>query len=177
MDTDNDYMPSHRLLASSLDWELTWGFTFDPPPVCRMHVRCFNLDGTPTIWLEGTGGVRAWEPASGCPPDVAAASRADLEIQRPEIERYWLRHMIADWAYLSMTVQLPHITLMAYPGTDRSFSRRFHLQRGLGILRPPAQADAYSLVAEPDPALLVGGAGIPERWRTRIPITPDMLWK
>ena len=170
----DDDLPSHRLLADSCGSELIWGYTYDPAPSPgRMHVRCFTADGTPAIWLEGPDGTRVWEPAPNCPPEIAAASRADIERQREEIERFWLTDMLTRWHGLTMTQDGPLITLMCYPGTAASFIRVIGLRQH--AVNPPIEPGSVALVATPVPALELW-ADRHRRWRSRIPLE-GLIWQ
>ena len=172
-------MPTHRLVANTSD-EGLWGFTVTagsdptPAPEPRLHVRCFNMDGTPKVYLEDRG-HRVWEPEPGFPADLERAVRADLELQRHQIETAWTKEMITTWAWLSLTQDGSRVTLIAYRGMPGMFIRTIDLQRDAGVLRPPTGAGEIALVAEPDPAIVVF-ADRPSRWQVTVPLA-GKLWR
>ena len=172
-------MPTHRLVANTSDENL-WGFTIEagsdpiPAPEPRMHVRCFTVDNTPKVYLEDRG-HRVWEPEPGFPPDLERVVRADLELQRHQIELAWTKEMITTWAWLSLTQDGAMVTLTAYRGAVGEFTRRLDLRRDASILRPPTRPGEIALVADPEPAVVVY-ADRPERWWVTVPLA-GKLWR
>lgn len=172
-------MPTHRLVANSSD-QGVWGFTVtagsdpSPAPEPRMHVRCFNLDGTPCVYLEDRG-RRVWEPEPGFPPDLERMVRGEIEIQRDQIEMAWAKEMIATWGWLDLEQDGAMVTLTAYRGTAENFNRVIDLRRDAGVLHPPAGEGEIALVAEPEPAIIVF-ADRPERWWVTVPLA-GVLWR
>ena len=172
-------MPTHRLVANTSDENL-WGFTIEagsdpiPAPEPRMHVRCFTVDNTPKVYLEDRG-HRVWEPEPGFPPDLERAVRADLEIQRHQIETAWTKEMIATWGWLDLEQDGAMVTLTAYRGTAENFNRVIDLRRDAGVLHPPTGDGEVALTAEPEPAVVVY-ADRPSRWQVRVPLA-GKLWR
>ena len=171
-------MPTHRLVANTSD-EGIWGFTVtagsDPSPVPepRMHVRAFNVDNTPCVYLEDRG-RRAWEPEPGFPPDLERTVRADLELQRHQIEMAWTKEMITTWGWLDFELDGSMVTLTAYRGMAGEFTRRLDLRRDANILRPPTGEGEILLASEPEPAIVIY-ADRPERWWVTVPLA-GVLW-
>lgn len=163
-------MPTHRLVANTSD-EGLWGFTVDPAPTSRMHVRCFTRDGTPTVLLEA-GGVRVWEPAPGFPPALERMVRGEIEIQRDQIERQWLVEMISRWGRLALEQDGSVVTLRAYPGTPAEFTRSLDLCRH--AVNPPTEPGEITLISDPEPALEMW-ADRPSKWRARVTLS-GRLW-
>ncbi len=172
-------MPTHRLVANTSDENL-WGFTVSagsaptPAPEPRMHVRCFTVDNTPKVYLEDRG-QRVWEPNIGFPPDLERAVRADLEIQRDQIETAWLKEMITTWGWLDLEQDGAMVTLTAYHGMQGMFKRTIDLRRDAGVLHPPRGDGEVMLVAEPEPAIVVY-ADRPARWWVTVPLV-RRLWQ
>lgn len=102
-----------------------WGWYSREEP--RMHLQTV---GRPRrnqykVWLERHG-QRVFEPVEKIPATVLKRLEAELQRSRMTIEDHWVELMIeARW--LECHVTLPHVTLVAYPGTPNRFARRIDL--------------------------------------------------
>ncbi len=172
---ENSDLPEYRIACEARGILLGW--QRDPPPAeGRLHLRALSGPHECLVYLETEGGGRrAWDVATGSTA-LAASIRVEIELDRPAVERQWLSDCIM-WGWISLSLQLPYLQLVVYGGTASRFERRLHVRRDLGLLRPPDQADAYSIVAEPEPAIVVGRPGMPSRWQTQVPIAPAMIWR
>ena len=171
-------MPTHRLVANTSD-EGIWGFTIEagsdpfPVPEPRLHVRAFNVDNTPKVYLEDRG-HRVWDPEPGFPPDLERSARGEIELQRHQIELAWTKEMITTWAWLSLTQDGAMVTLTAYRGAVGEFTRRLDLRRDCGVLHPPGGRGEILLASEPEAAIVIY-ADRPPQWQVRLPLA-GKLW-
>jgi len=174
-DIDDQNLPQLRIVTEARGVLLGW--RREPPPEPRMHIQALSGPHELLVYLESAnGGRRAWEVAVG-DRALADAIGAAAELDRPTIEAQWLAELLG-WGLISISrVEGCWLHLVVCACEETGFTRRLHLRRELSLLRPPDRADAYSLTGEPVPSILVCGVGMPARWRTRVPIRTEWIWR
>jgi hypothetical protein len=95
----------------------------------RMHVQTLDRKnfGLYKIWLERAG-KRVIEPAATIPAKVLKRVTTEIERVRQHIEGRWTTFMIES-GWIQLHVDLPEVTVTAYPHTPNKFTRRVNLQR------------------------------------------------
>jgi hypothetical protein len=114
-----------------------WGWYSREDP--RMHLQSVDGEHHYKVWLEEKG-KRVFQPDDSIPRKVLRSLQAEVTNQRQFVEDKWVRFMV-DQGWLDLHVDLPEITLVAYPKLPGKFARKVDLRawltpQQLATLRP-----------------------------------------
>jgi len=103
-----------------------WGWYSREDP--RMHLQTVDEEhrNLYKVWLEKRAS-RAFEPAGPIPAKVLKKLQAAVTARRRHIEGRWVIFMMKN-RWLQIHVSLPHVAILAYPGTANKFTRKVDLQ-------------------------------------------------
>lgn len=96
-----------------------WGWYSREDP--RVHLQIVDEPPHHKVWLEARG-KRVFEPVGNIPSKLLKPLHAYVQEHRQAIEGMWVRFML-DKRWLTLHVDRPKVTLVAYPNTPNTFRR------------------------------------------------------